>query len=234
MPDIFLVLDCIPHGFPKFFDVITYTGDGSGSVRNINHNLGSVPGMIIVKNTNAGNWAVWHRTFATDTNMYLDLTNAANLYYDFNNSGITSTQFSIQTGGTGSLNVSGDTYVAYLFAHNAGGFGADGSQNVVSCGNFTTSASDTTISLGWEPQFVIFKRTDGAWQRLPGSAKDIGIGADGSVWVIGTNPVDGGYGIYRWGGENFVGIDGGAVQISVNPWGRPWVVNDGDSIYEWR
>ena len=38
---------------PKFFDVVTYTG--TGAVQNIAHNLGAVPGCIIVKDcTNAG------------------------------------------------------------------------------------------------------------------------------------------------------------------------------------
>ncbi|MEO6000546.1 MAG: hypothetical protein ABIN89_27120, partial [Chitinophagaceae bacterium] len=37
---------------------------------------------------------------------------------------------------------------------------------------------------------------DGNWLKRRGKAYDIGVGADGSVWVIGTNPVFGGYGIY--------------------------------------
>jgi hypothetical protein len=63
--------------------------------------------------------------------------------------------FSLGTEAT--VNASGGTYVAYLFAHDAGGFGNDGQQNVVSCGSFTTSSGGNTISLGWEPQFVLAK-----------------------------------------------------------------------------
>jgi hypothetical protein len=38
----------------KFFDVVTYTGDGNGSTpRVISHNLGSVPGVIIIKTLGA-------------------------------------------------------------------------------------------------------------------------------------------------------------------------------------
>jgi len=33
---------------PKFFDIVTYTGNGSS--KTINHNLGSVPGVMIVLN----------------------------------------------------------------------------------------------------------------------------------------------------------------------------------------
>ena len=61
----------------------------------------------------------------------------------------------------------------------------------------------------------IFQRTGGSWQMLPGLAKDIGVGADGSVWVIGTDSTGGGYGIHRWNGNNWTKIDGGAEQISV-------------------
>ncbi len=51
---------------PGFFDIVTYTGTGSyqGS---ISHNLGSTPGMILIKRTDStGNWVVWHR--GTDPN----------------------------------------------------------------------------------------------------------------------------------------------------------------------
>jgi len=37
---------------PKFFDIVTYTG--TGSARTITHNLGSVPGCIIVKDLEVG------------------------------------------------------------------------------------------------------------------------------------------------------------------------------------
>ena len=34
---------------PKFFDIVTYTGNGAN--RTISHNLGSTPGCIIIKKT---------------------------------------------------------------------------------------------------------------------------------------------------------------------------------------
>ncbi len=70
------------------------------------------------------------------------------------------------------------------------------------------------------------------WQQRPGAAKDVGVGADGSVWVIGVNAVGGGFGIYRWNGTNWTGIDGGAVRIAVAPDGAPWVVNDAGGIFQ--
>jgi hypothetical protein len=70
-----------------------------------------------------------------------------------------------------------------------------------------------------------------AWRLAPGSATDIAAGADGSVWVIGTNPMPGGYGIWHWIGSGWVPVAGGAVAIAVGPDGSPWVVNSAHRIY---
>ncbi|NOZ13037.1 MAG: hypothetical protein GXO69_05240 [Acidobacteria bacterium] len=73
------------------------------------------------------------------------------------------------------------------------------------------------------------------WQYIPGrKARDVGVGADGSVWIVGTNPVYGGYDIYRWIKNRFVRIDGGAVRLDVGPRGAPWVVNKMHDIYRWN
>ncbi|WP_437293998.1 tectonin domain-containing protein [Sorangium sp. So ce426] len=71
----------------------------------------------------------------------------------------------------------------------------------------------------------------GDWTQLDGSAFDVGVGAGGSVWVIGINSVPGGYGIYHRTGASWTSIDGGAVRIAVDPSGEPWVVNSGDFIF---
>jgi hypothetical protein len=67
------------------------------------------------------------------------------------------------------MNINGATYVAYLFAHDAGGFGLTGTDNVISCGSFTTDGSgNVTVSLGYEPQWIVIKKsTDaGDWDIL--------------------------------------------------------------------
>jgi hypothetical protein len=66
------------------------------------------------------------------------------------------------------------------------------------------------------------------------TATDVAAGANGSVWVIGTNPVPGGYGIYRWTGSGWAAVPGGAVDIAVDPSGRPWLVNSVHRIYHWN
>ena len=149
---------------PKFFDVVTYTGNGVDG-RTISHSLGSTPGCVIVKRTDStGDWVLRH-TAGGGTNFLLNTTVAGDdptTYANGNVSGFSSTTFTVSTGTTiNAVNASGGTYVAYLFAHNAGGFGLTGTDNVISCGSFTTdSGGNGSITLGYEPQWVLFKRTD--------------------------------------------------------------------------
>ena len=56
-----------------------------------------------------------------------------------------------------------------------------------------------------------------SWQRLPGSAREVAVGADGSAWAIGQAAVAGGFKIYRWTGAGWATVSGGAVQITVGP-----------------
>ena len=147
---------------PKFFDVVTYTGTGSN--RTIAHDLGVAPGMIIVKRTDTtGDWQVYHRSLANTEYLVLNTTAAkATGATRWNSTTPTSTEFSLGTDTT--VNASGGTYVAYLFAHDAGGFGLSGTDNVISCGGFTTDGSGkfTSVNLGWEPQYLLVKRTNSA------------------------------------------------------------------------
>ena len=152
---------------PKFFDVVTYTGNGAA--RTIAHNLGSKPGCIIVKctssstvNGSSADWFVWHKgvydTYGfgglklNTTGNYLSV----NASYVFgSNDPATTTGFTLSGE---NLNWPGETYVAYLFAHNAGGFGLTGTDNVISCGSFTTDANgDATVNLGYEVQWLLTK-----------------------------------------------------------------------------
>lgn len=76
-----------------------------------------------------------------------------------------------------------------------------------------------------------------SWTRLPGAARDVGCGG-GQVFVIGTDPLGGGYGIFRWNGRD-VGdawerLPGAATNISVDDTGSPWVVNDQNGIFRWN
>jgi hypothetical protein len=138
---------------PKFFNVVTWTGD-SNSYQIIPHNLGSTPGCVIVKNiTTTGDWGVWHRSTGTQ-NLVLNSTSAAGATY-VDKISADATDITVVS----PFKTSGESYVAYVFAHNAGGFGLTGSDNVISCGSYTGNGSfPNTITLGYEPQWVMIKK----------------------------------------------------------------------------
>ena len=147
----------------KFFDVVTYTGDGNTG-RTVDHALGSTPGMIICKRTDStSNWFVWHRSFASNDNyLMLNSTQAETTNAAFFGGAPTSTTFTV--GNNPNINASGGSYVAYLFAHNDGDgiFGENGDQDIIKCGSFTTdSAGDATVDLGFEAQWILTKNTAG-------------------------------------------------------------------------
>ena len=144
---------------PKFFDVVTYTGNGVQG-RDISHNLGVAPGMVIVKRTDsADNWAVQHRSLGGSKYLRLNSTTEAltNAYWDSTDAD--SAVFRV--GSNGEVNANGATYVAYLFAHNDGDgeFGGEADADIIKCGSFTATG-DTSIDLGFEPQWLLVKRTD--------------------------------------------------------------------------
>jgi hypothetical protein len=144
----------------NFFDVVTYTGTGAN--RTISHNLGSTPGCIIVKRTDGTNsdWFVYHRSLTSAA--YRIRLNSTGIETSvptaWNSTAPTSTVFSLGT--ATEVNENGGTYVAYLFAHNAGGFGLTGTDNVISCGSYTTDsgAASAFTSLGYEPQWILSKQ----------------------------------------------------------------------------
>jgi hypothetical protein len=73
--------------------------------------------------------------------------------------------------------------------------------------------------------------TGGSWVRGPGALTDIALGADGSLWGLGTNPGPGGFGIYQWTNSGWTRVAGWAVSITVGPKGTPWVINSSNRIY---
>lgn len=137
---------------PKFFDVVTYTGDGSAR-QILSHSLGAEPGCIIFKKTNdAQNWYVWHRSGGWTARNYLFLNTTDPVQFNasiFDSTPPNSTGFRVGA----ELNSSGSTYVAYLFAHDTT------SDGIIQCGTFTAG---TEVNLGWEPQWVMIKSRDTA------------------------------------------------------------------------
>ena len=151
---------------PKFFDIQTYTGNGSS--QQISHNLGSVPGSIFVKRVDVGSvdWVVYHRENNLGSNPQdyaLALNNSNGRQSGSFWGGVAPTDGYFTVGGDNAVNNNGGTYIAYLFAHNNndGGFGPNGDQDIIKCGSYVGNGSNdgTSVNLGFEPQWVIIKRS---------------------------------------------------------------------------
>lgn len=70
------------------------------------------------------------------------------------------------------------------------------------------------------------------YEKLPGGANDVGVGANGSAWVVARGAAWADSAVYRWDGGTFVpesGING--VGITVDADGLPWLVTADGSVY---
>tara|TARA_Y100000361_G_scaffold84935_1_gene75295 strand:+ start:10858 stop:12801 length:1944 start_codon:yes stop_codon:yes gene_type:complete len=148
---------------PGFFDVVTYTGNGTS--QNISHNLGSVPGAIFIKcTTSARDWVVYHRSAGATKYLKLNSTDGAStnsFYFD----DTTPTASSFRVADAFDVNQNGETYVAYLFAHDDQSFGTGSDEAIIKCGSYTGNGSTSNVvTVGFEPQWLLVKRTDGSGQ----------------------------------------------------------------------
>ena len=180
----------------KFFDIVTYTGTGANA--QISHDLGSTPGVIIVKKYSAGvkDWYVYHRHLTADYYLELNETTAqrANNYSGTAwNGEPTSTYFTL--GDSGGTNGDGAEYVAYLFAHHDGDgvFGPDENKDIIYCDYYTGNGSSTgpEVNIGWEPQWVLIKTASsiGNW-RLYDDLRGIVTDGDDKMLRPDTNQTE--------------------------------------------
>ena len=182
-----------------FFDVVTYTGNDDGS-RTIAHNLGSVPGMIIIKcSSTTDDWIVYHRSLGFSQKLYLNGTADASSM----GSRISAADASTFTPGSdNSTNATGRTYVAYIFAHDDAQFGTDEDESIIKCGTYNGSSGTQTINLGFEPQWLLIKRSDSGdnWRildvmremstsdaRYLNADTTVAEGNHGSAWVSASS-----------------------------------------------
>ena len=146
-----------------FFDVVTYTGNGT-SGRTISHNLSSVPGLIMIKNlTDVEDWAVYHRSLGNTKFLYLN-SHSTSITSSTIWNDTTPTESVFTVGDSNMVNGNGDSYVAYVFAHDEQIFGDNGDQSIIKCGSYVGNGSEsngTIVNLGWEPQWLLVKRRNG-------------------------------------------------------------------------
>ena len=138
------------------FDIQTYAGNNTGS-RQVSHNLGVVPSLIIIKNrTNAAGWFTGTTaipfTWNTD---YLQLNETGAKYTDGNGHtfGAIPTSSYFVPGDNNDTNGNSNNYVAYLFGNK---------QGVSKVGSYkgNGNADGTFVFLGFKPAFLMVKRTD--------------------------------------------------------------------------
>ena len=166
---------------PGFFDVVTYTGNGSH--RDISHSLGSEPGSIWIKRTDSSeSWVVYHRSLdsgggsgATAHFAKLELESSGEqfggtLLWSSSGGGEDHTASTFHVSSHSSVNANGGSFVAYIFAHNDQSFGDDGDEAIIKCGSYTgngtSGSSVNNIDLGFEPQWVLIKKTSGSGNWL--------------------------------------------------------------------
>ena len=133
------------------FSIIKYTGTGSNAT--VGHGLSSAPTLIIAKRLNsAQNWLVGASGIGFTKYLELNDTRAEDTASTvWNNTAPTSTVVNFGTSSLG--NGSGDDYIMYCF-HDVAGYSKFGTYT----GN--GSSSGPYVALGFEPDFVMLKRTD--------------------------------------------------------------------------
>tara|TARA_R100000458_G_scaffold47845_1_gene46721 strand:- start:266 stop:2965 length:2700 start_codon:yes stop_codon:yes gene_type:complete len=167
---------------PGFFDCVKFTGNDASS-RDISHNLGCRPGMIILRNTDGGNWWTYHHEVDVQENnanwsMVLSLNLNGGRQNNIENIGsdATHTATTFRVGSGQSSNSSGVEYIAYLFAgsYNTGVTNnksikctSDASNHYIGVSNST----DYNISTGdWTIE--MFVKQEGSGNYLFSSGKD--------------------------------------------------------------
>ena len=153
-----------------FFDCVKFSTTSGGGQQTVSHNLGSIPGTIILKQLTAGADGYWYvinkNVTSPNSDWWLNYANlnitaafgywgsTAGIYSAPTSSAITvSTYFTNQTA----------DFIAYFFAEGGSDdqiFGDDGDEGIIKCGSFTNSSS-VFINCGFEPQWVLLKRTNG-------------------------------------------------------------------------
>ena len=144
------------------FSIVSYTTQSSGTAT-VGHGLNAEPNIVLVKTTGvADSWRMYHSSLGAGYQIYLNLTNAAGVTANqWNNTAPTLSVFSLGTDNAGSY-----TTIAYCFAEVAG---------FSKFGSYTgTGGSGNTVTLGFEPAFLLIKRTD----------------VSGNSWIIGDNKRD--------------------------------------------
>ena len=142
------------------FSIVSFTGQRDAT-RNIYHGLGSIPKIIIIKNTAVTQgWTVYSSAIAANERLVLNNTTAKGTCAAcFANTRPTSSVFTV--GDDADTNGTGNAMIAYCFAEK---------QSYSKFGTYTGNGSTDGpfVYTGFSPSFIMGKRTDGTgpWWML--------------------------------------------------------------------
>jgi len=155
-----IVAWCWKESTTAGFDIVTYTGNGSGP-RGISHSLSAVPHCFIVKGlASSRSWPVYHHALGnTKYAGYLDSAGASGTYEPFwGDTTPTSSVFTVDT--DSAVNANTESYIAYVWSEKQG-FSKFGSYT----GN--GNADGTFVYTGFRPAWIMFKNASAGssnWQ----------------------------------------------------------------------
>ena len=191
----------------KFRDISEYSG--TGSAQSISHQLGCIPGCMIVKKTDGtDDWYVYHRgmdpsspeDYAAKLNTTVERTDSAIFW---NDTAPTASAFTV--GGADGVSENGKNYVCYLFAGGestaatARSVDFDGSSDCLSLAatsDFNFGSGDWTIEGWWKSD-----------EKTTGSDVE-------HLFALGNQNAAGGIGLFGWD-SNIVLEKNGSTVISV-------------------
>lgn len=113
---------------------------------------------------------------------------------------------------------------------------ANGTFKAKKTGSSRVTVSSNNSNISASCVFIVQPLSNVNTNQLPGKATDIGIGANGDVYITGTELVSstGGFAIKKWNGNSWTIIpECAAVRIAVGPDGKPWVVNKSNLIFRY-
>ena len=140
------------------FSIASYTGNNTTG-GTIGHGLSSTPELTIIKKTSgaAADWQVSLNASVTGVEGYMNFNQTAGLYTTYPLYYTSSNSTVLSSNGTSTAtrlyNNQSENYIAYCF-HSVAGYSKVGS--------YTGTGAGTTITTGFQPAFVMIKKTSGS------------------------------------------------------------------------
>ena len=177
----------------KFFDAVGYTGNGTTQV--VSHNLQTAPGLLVVKkiDISSSDWTVFHPSVPVQSGgMFLNspagVASHGPNYWGNNSTYVTPTQATFTVGSESTLNTSGASHIAYLFANNTSGdpeLTSSSNRLIATATTMPASGQAVSVDLGIIPRWLLFKGVNSSHWTIIDSARGWGAG---TIAISDTTP----------------------------------------------